>query len=52
MSNFNNAIEVIGQSIYDYLPPEDSENDEIRRVINNLLNAVKKGYVLVEWPES
>lgn len=52
MSNFNDAIEVIGQIISDYLPPEDSENDEIRGVINSLLDAVEEGYVLVEWPES
>lgn len=52
MSNINEAIEMIRQAIFDYLPPEDSKNNEIREVINNLLNIVEYGYVLVKWPES
>lgn len=52
MSNFNDAIEVINQTIFDNLPPEDPENDEIRKAINNLLEAADEGYILVQWPES
>ena len=52
MSNFEEAIEVIGQAVFELLPPEDPKNDETRKVVNNLLNAAKEGYVLVQWPES
>lgn len=51
-TNFEQAIEVIGQAIFELLPPEDPNNDETRKVINNLLNAAEEGYVLVQWPES
>lgn len=46
------AIEVIGQATYEALPPEDPENDEIRGNITSLLNLVRDGYSLVQWPDS
>lgn len=52
MNNFENAIEVIGQAVFELLPVEDSTNDEIIQAINNLIDAASKGYVLIEWPES
>ena len=51
-TNIEAAIEIIGQLVYDSLPEEDSQNDEIRSIINNLLNCAESGYVLVHWPES
>lgn len=52
MNNFEQAIEVIEQAVFELLPPEDPENDETRKAINNLLEAAEEGYVLVQWPES
>lgn len=52
MNNFQDAVEIIGQAVFELLLPEDPENDEIRKIINNLLNAAEEGYVLVQWPES
>lgn len=51
-TNFELAKEVIGQAIFDLLPPEDPENDESREAVNSLINAVEEGYILVQWPES
>lgn len=51
-TNFETAVEIIGQAIYELLSPEDPENDEARELVNNLLNATEEGYVLVEWPDS
>jgi hypothetical protein len=51
-TNFELAIEVIGQALFELLPPEDPENDESRKAANNLINAVEESYVLVQWPES
>lgn len=51
MIDINDIIEIINQAVLDYLPPEDSENDEIRGVIRHLLNTMENGYVLVEWPD-
>lgn len=51
-TNFENAMEVINQFVFESLPPEDPNNDEIRNNINSLLSCAEQGYVLVEWPES
>ena len=51
-TNFENAIETIGQLVFETLPPEDPENDEIRLAINSLITCANDGYVLVQWPES
>ena len=52
MNNFENAIEVIDQAIFELLPVEDSTHDETRQAVNNLIDAASEGYVLVQWPES
>lgn len=46
MTNFNNAIETIGQAIFE----EHGKNapEEVKSLLNNLNNA----YVLVQWPDS
>lgn len=46
MENFNNAIEIIGQSLY------EAHGENIPEEVNNLMDAIDEGYVLVEWPES
>lgn len=51
-TNFENAIEVIGQAVFETLPVEDSVNNKIRQVVNNLLDYTHKAYILVQWPES
>ena len=51
-TNFENAIEVIGQGIEDLFLPEDPENDEVRKNINTLINCAEEGYNLVQWPDS
>ena len=43
MSNFENAIEIIEQAVFELLPPEDPENDKARKNINNLLEAAEEG---------
>lgn len=52
MSNFENAIEVIGQAVFELLPVENPANDETRQSVHNLIDAASNGYVLVQWPES
>jgi len=51
-TNFELAMEVIGQGIDELLLPEDPANDESRKAVYNLLNAVSEGYVLIQWSES
>lgn len=51
-TNFELAKEVIGQAIFELLPPEDPKNDESREAVNSLINTVEEGYILVQWPES
>lgn len=51
-TNFEVAVEVIGQAVFELLPIEDSTHDETRHVINSLIKCTENGYVLVEWPES
>ena len=51
-TNFELAKEVIGQAVFELLPPEDSQNNESRESVNSLINAAENGYVFVEWPES
>ena len=51
-TNFETAVEVIGQAVSELLPIEDSTHDETRQAINSLINCAEEGYVLVEWPES
>ena len=51
-TNFEKAIEVIGQALFKFLPVEDPAYNETRQAINNLLNASSYGYVLIEWPYS
>lgn len=46
------VIEVIGNVIFETLPAEDSENDEIREDIDNVLEYLENAYILVQWPES
>ena len=51
-TNFELAVEVIGQAVYELLPVEDSTNDNTRQVINSLMDCAEEGYVLIQWPES
>jgi len=51
-SNYDLAIEVIGQAVFELLPPEDPENNESRQAVDNLLSAIEDSYILVKWPES
>ena len=52
MSNFENAIEAIGQAVFELLPVEDPANDKTRQSVHNLIDVASNGYVLVQWPES
>lgn len=51
-SNYENAIEVIGQAVFELLPPEDSYNDNGRDNVQSLLNCCEDGYCLIQWPDS
>ena len=51
-TNFELAVEVIGQAVFELLPVEDSANDKTRQSVHNLIDAASEGYVLVQWPES
>ena len=46
MENFNNAVEIISNSLY------EMHGKNIPEEANKLMDAIDKGYVLVEWPES
>lgn len=48
-SNYENAIEVIGQAVFELLPPEDSYNDNGRDNVQSLLNCCEDGYCLIQW---
>ena len=45
-------IEVIGNAVFENLPVEDPENDEIRQDISSVLGCLENAYVLVQWPKS
>lgn len=45
--NFDNAIEAIGQGIYEL----GMKEDELKE-INTVLDLTREAYVLVQWPES
>jgi hypothetical protein len=47
-SNFDLAIEVIGQAICDFNIEEETSID----AVNNLLDLTANGYVVIQWPES
>jgi len=51
-TNFELAVEVIGQAVYELLPIEDPTNANTRQAINSLMNCAEEGYVLIRWPES
>ena len=51
-TNFELAIEVIGQGVDELLLVEDPSNDDSRKAVHSLLNLARDGYSLVEWPES
>jgi hypothetical protein len=53
-TNFETAVEVIGQAIHDCMGLSSSNPEEMLTIkaINNLLDCAEKGYVLIEWPES
>lgn len=52
MSNFENAIDGIGELMEQNLDSSDPKNNEIRKNIYSLINAANEGYCLVQWPES
>jgi hypothetical protein len=51
MKNFNNALEIIGQAIFDYT---DIENfpEESKQLVNNYIELSANSYIRIEWPES
>jgi len=51
-TNFELAMEAIGQAVFEALPIEDTSLTEVRQAVNSLLSCAEDGYVLVEWPES
>ncbi len=51
-TKFELAKEIIGQAVFELLPPEDPKNNESREAVNILIGAAEEGYVLVQWPES
>ena len=51
-TNLEQVMEVIGQAVFDYLPVEDSVNNDVRKNINTFLQCSLDGYVLIPWPES
>lgn len=59
MENLNDAIEIIGQSVFDYMPGRDEngvciyENDrETSNNINKFLSLAIDSYILIPWPKS
>ena len=59
MSNYEEAVEIIGQAIFDYFPDRDGqgipltkEEREATEIVESFMNTVDEGYVLVKWPES
>lgn len=54
MEKFESVIEVIGNSVFNALSTEitSAENEEITKDVNILLDCLRTGYVLVQWPES
>ena len=51
-TNFKLVIDIIRQAVSERLPPEDSQNNESRAAVNNLINVAEEGYVLIPWPYS
>ena len=51
-SNYENAIEVIGQAVFELLPPEDPYNDNGRDNVQSLLNCCEDCYCLIQWPDT
>lgn len=47
MKNFENAMEAIGQGVY-----ELDMNEEESKDVNTLLSLTREAYILVQWPES
>ena len=46
MNNFDNAMEIIGQSLF------NNYQEEIPREVTDLLDIINNAYVLVDWPNS
>ena len=51
-TNFELVVDIVKQAVSELLSPEDSQNDEVRTAVNNLINAAEEGYVLIQWPYS
>lgn len=51
-TNYEDAIEIIGQRVYKLLDSDDPDNDEALKNVTSLLNCVEDGYCLIQWPES
>ena len=51
-SNLEQVMEIIGQAVFDFLPVENSVNNDVRKNINTFLQCGLDGYVLIPWPES
>lgn len=48
-TNFELAVEVINQAIFELLPIEDSAHNETRQAVDNLVSCAEDGYILVQW---
>jgi hypothetical protein len=49
MSNFETAIEVIGQATFEMWPQLEPET---KQAVDNVIDCARTGYVLVKWPQS
>jgi hypothetical protein len=50
--NFDKSIEIIKKAVSELLPIKDSRNNEIREIINYLLDCAENGYCLIPFPNS
>jgi hypothetical protein len=51
-TKFEAAIRFIRESTSDILNPENNENNEKVKIINDILDHTENGYCLIQWPES
>lgn len=54
LSTYEQAIEIIGQAVIDFMQLDKSvpEEKEALDAVNQLLDTASEAYVLVQWPDS
>jgi len=52
MNKFENALEIISQSLFEALGPIDNENSKVWQEVNMFVDLARDSYVIVTWPES